>query len=232
MTFVLYYLVGMLKAMGWPRKVGLPMLRKEVVDAFVIRMAIQQMVEFATVLGAKRPNVAIRLIADMFRQRDYTQQPAAQLWAKLDATQTVTLHPEISPAEAIARFIGDSSGKDYGKILGQGPSQNFVPWSFVGGGPISFASHMPFAMALAWGIEHPEEALAAWEAQYKQYAEDLPEMLAAGLKLDPPHTIPTSDDICASIEEVLAFFQKEVRPLVAVPPELLALPAVARRLNG
>jgi hypothetical protein len=231
MTFVLYHLVGMLKAMGWPRKLGLPLLRKEVVDGFIVRMAIQEMAEFAVVLGAKQPAVAIRLLADMFRHRDYIQQPAAELWAMLDATKTVISHPEVGPAEAIARFIGDSSGKDYGAILGKAPSQNFLPWNFIAGEAISFASEMPFAMALVWGIEHPQEALAACEAKHKEYSDRLPEMLAAGLKLDPPYTCPTSDDMCVAIQDVIASFQKEVRPLCAVPPELLALPAVARRIT-
>ncbi|HUS88895.1 MAG TPA: hypothetical protein VMW91_05910 [Desulfosporosinus sp.] len=215
--------------MGWPRKVGFPLLRKNVVDAFVIRMAIEAMVKFAVVLGAKRPDIAIRIIADIFRQRDSKKTTAAELWERQNPTAIVAAHPEVSPAEAIARFF--CSDKDMAILLGDAPSQNFVPEDFVTSETISFYSTLPFAKALVWGIEHPQEALTAFEDERRKYSEKLPDMISSGLKLDPPYTCPTSDDVCKSMQELISSYQNEVRSLSNVPQDLLDLPSVAQRIT-
>jgi hypothetical protein len=226
MTFVMYYLVGFLKSMGWPRKLGLPMLRKEVVEVSVIRVAIHTMVDFATVLSAKRPDTAICIIANSFSP-DFKKTAAVEFWAWLDPTRIVASHPQLRPAEAIARFSFD--GKDW---LRDAPS-DLLPWDLVVGGEgISLYSQVLFAQALVWGIEHPEEALTAYEAHLKALEEMLPNMISAGLKLDAPYRPPTSDEVCESIEEVIASYQKEVPSFGTVPQDLLALPSVAQRLSG
>ena len=229
MTFVSYYLVGFLKSMGWPRKLGFPLLRKNVVDAFAIRMAIETMVQFAMVLGAKRPDIAIRIIADIVRQRDSKKKSAAELWEWLNPIAIVAAHSEVSPSKAIARFF--CSDKDMSILLGDAPSQNFVPEDFVTSETISVCSNLPFAQALVWGIEHPQEALTAFEDERRKYSEKLPEMISSGLKLDPPYTCPTSDDVCKSMQELISSYQNEVRSLCTVPQDLLALPSVAQRIT-
>ena len=215
--------------MGWPRKIGLPLLRKNVVDVFVIRMAIEMMVEFATVLGAKRPDIAICIIADIVRQRDSKKKSAAELWKWLNPIATVAAHPEVRPAEAIARFF--SPGRDYGSILADAPSQKFVPENFIFSEAISFCSQLPFAQALVWGIEYLQEALTAFEAKREKHSEQLPEMISSGVELVSPYSCPTSDDVCESMQELVSSYQNEVRSFCTVPQDLLVLPSVAQRLT-
>jgi hypothetical protein len=229
MTFVSYYLVRFLKSMGWPRKVGIPLLRKNVVDAFVIRIAIETMVQFAIVLGAKRPDIAIRIVANIVGQGYSKKKSAAELWEWLNPTALVAAHPEVSPSEAIARFCCPE--KDMAILLGDDLSQNFVPQDFLTSQTISFLSNHPFAQALVWGIEHPQEALNAFEAKRAKHIEILPKMISYGVKLDNPYTVSTSDDVCKFVQDMISSYENEVCSLCSVPQDLLALPSVAKRIS-
>lgn len=104
MTFVCYYLCGFLSSMRWPRKMGIPFFRKNVVDFFLVKLVIEQMTESAILLGAIRPKVAISLIADVTHKRDLARKPAQELWLFLDPTKTIKSHPELEPAKVICLY--------------------------------------------------------------------------------------------------------------------------------
>lgn len=225
MTFVSYYLLSFLRATGWPRKVGILFFRKEVVDAFLLKMVIKQMAEYAIILGALRPKLAISLIADMAIGMDPDRSSAEELWAFLNPTKSVTSHPELEPAEAITNSYCESFGDEL--------SQNFFPWKFLMSETIVFCSHMPFLNGLVWGFDHPEEALAAFELNRTRIEKELPDAVSHGLKLDAPydHRTPTADEICNEMRGHLDSFQKEVRPLFPIPHDLLSLPQVIQRIQ-
>ena len=63
--FGFYYVTNLLREMGWPRKQGF--LRGESYDAGIVRGAIGQSVEWGSILGAGRPELALKMIAEMFR---------------------------------------------------------------------------------------------------------------------------------------------------------------------
>lgn len=73
MEFPGYYLFGFLNAAGWPRTTGL-FRRRKIVSHVVVCGAVRELVHSAIALGAERPNTAIRLLADLFRKRDWSEQ--------------------------------------------------------------------------------------------------------------------------------------------------------------
>lgn len=233
MTFVSYYLFGFLQLMGWPRKKGIPFFRKNVVDLFILKMLIEQMTQFAILLGAIRPKIAISIIADMTNNRDRARKPAEELWAFLDPTKIVTSHPKLDPAEVITHF--PTAGQDCRHLFPKDIGQHYVPSEFLMSEPLTSHSQTTFLRGLVWGFDHSQEALTAFEAKKKQLEKWLPEVTSGAVKLslDPPYDCRTAtpDEICNEIREVLGSFQKEIRPLSSIPDDLLSLPQVIQRLR-
>ena len=73
-----FYFVGtLLRESGWPRKQGL--FKKEVIDTNILDSTIDQMVDWAAALGAGRPGLALQIIAEMFRDRDWAGSDAPSI---------------------------------------------------------------------------------------------------------------------------------------------------------
>jgi hypothetical protein len=76
-VFAFYFVSGLLREAGWPRKQG--MFRTEVVDTTVLDSTVDQMIDWAAGLGACRPHLALQMIAEMFRDRDWNTSAAPNI---------------------------------------------------------------------------------------------------------------------------------------------------------
>jgi hypothetical protein len=217
MEFSAYFLFGFLNAEGWPRTTGL-FRRRKIVSHVVVWGAVTGLVRSAIALGAKRPNTAIKLLADLFRKRDESKQPIKELWSELDPSKQVLNQPDKPPEEVIANFPMTVSGPT-----------NLIAWENVFQEAFIAHYHWVFYQGLVWGLSYPKEASARYEEQRQKHLKDLPVMLQAGLKVHSPETL---EEVADAIEELVNSFQNETRPFDEVPRELLNLPIVAARLNS
>src|SRR3989344_8014923 len=71
--FGFYFVVGLLSASGWPRKVGL-FKTKSVINNLVLDSTINQMIDWAAGIGACRPDLALQIIATMFREYNWENE--------------------------------------------------------------------------------------------------------------------------------------------------------------
>lgn len=95
-----YYVGSLLREMGWPRKQGL--FRTEAYDTAIVDAAIDQMVDWAASLGAGRPAVALRIIAEMFRDRDWDAQGAPDIEVFINGSRkSWDEQPKAAPREII-----------------------------------------------------------------------------------------------------------------------------------
>ena len=67
--FALYFATQLLREVGWPRKLG--MFKGEGYDAVVADAVLAQSIDWGAAIGAGRPRVALQMIAEMFRDRDW-----------------------------------------------------------------------------------------------------------------------------------------------------------------
>ena len=81
--FGFYYVVGLLSHMGWPRRRGL-FSSEAVVDSLILDSAIDQMIDWSASIGACRPNVALQIIASMFRDMDWNSKDALDIRAETE----------------------------------------------------------------------------------------------------------------------------------------------------
>ncbi len=99
-NFASYVLAGILQSTGSPKKTGF-LGRKLVVHTKTLDLAIQELLKIGVALGAGRPKVDLRLIADSF-ERDWTPDSVRELLQFLDVDQLVAASPHQRPWQAIA----------------------------------------------------------------------------------------------------------------------------------
>jgi hypothetical protein len=67
--FAFYFTTQLLREGGWPRKLG--RFKGEGYDTTVVDAAFAQSIDWGAALGAGRPRIALQMIAEMFRDRDW-----------------------------------------------------------------------------------------------------------------------------------------------------------------
>jgi len=205
--------------MGGPHTSGF-LRRREVVDPLVVDVAAVQMVQIGVGLGAGKPHLAIRFIADAFQDREWSADGAEELLDFLDVSERVADAPDQPPWRTIAPLPLAT--------IRQEP----IPWEWLGRSELA-ADHLgSLAQGVFWGFLHPSEAERALDADRASYEEGAPYARKRGLEVSPDYPWPTNEDFHRQAEELLSSFEAERRPLADVPPELLAEPRVARRLQG
>ncbi len=220
-NFASYCLAGLLREVGFPRKSGL-LRRKNIVDASAVDVAAKEMVRIAVGLGAGRPDLAIRLVADAFQDRDWSADGATgatEFIDFLDVSEKLAENPDAPPWQAIALPL-----KDMGR--------ESIPWEWLGEPGLAVHYVGSFAQGLLWGLLHPDEAREILDAGRVGYEQRAPFWINAGLEISSEYAWPTPDHFYRTCEELVRSFESERRPLVDAPPELLAERRVAERLQG
>lgn len=221
--FPAYYIFGFLKTAGWLRTTGL-FRRRKIVSHIVVCGAVRELVHSAIALGAERPNTAIKLLADLFRKRDWSQQSAKEIWKELDPSKQVSNQSDKPPEEVIADFPTTVPNPTNPEEV----QRDLIAWENVLQKAFSAHYHWVFCQGLVWGLLHPEEALARHEEQRQRHLKNLPRMHQAGLEVHPPAKL---DGFADTIEELVTSFQNEIHPLAEVPQELLSLPEINSRFS-
>ena len=88
MPFSLWWLMRCLRDLGWPRKRGL-LRRRRVVGTVVLDSAVGRLAHIGCGLGASRPDLAARAIAQSFNNRDWEAEGVGDLLNMFDRTTPV-----------------------------------------------------------------------------------------------------------------------------------------------
>jgi hypothetical protein len=220
MTFPAFTFLGFLNYTGWPRRKGL-LNHKKVVSYTIVWMAVTHLVRAGIALGALRPKIAVSLLADLFSKRDWSEQPAIELWSRFDPSEKIANNLDKTPVEVIVEFP-----TPFYHNLKEG-LQDFFEWEFLLTDSFSVHYHCLFAEGLIWGLSHHEEALVRYEEQRQEFLKNLPDMLSYGFDVHSPETL---EEYAYAMEESVNVFQDEIRPFAKIPQDLLSLPAIAQRL--
>jgi len=204
--FGFYYVVGLLSHMGWPRRRGL-FSSEAVVDSLILDSAIDQMIDWSASIGACRPNVALQIIASMFRDMDWDSKEALDVSAETEnlKKQWIERGNSSNPREVVkpVRFSKTS------KVISMKQLKHK---------DIQHALEVYCYESLMWGLVNSDNFKNYYSANEKRQRDQLPEYQKAGLAVD---SIPTLDQILKDGEEIIRGYEKEVRPLSSVPQKLL-----------
>jgi len=204
--FGFYYVVGLLSHMGWPRRRGL-FSSEAVVDSLILDSAIDQMTDWSASIGACRPNVALQIIASMFRDMDWNSKDALDIRAEIEnlKKQWIERGNSNNPREIV-------------KPVKFSKTTKVITMKQLKDKDIQHALEVYCYESLMWGLVNSDNFKNYYSTNEKRQRDQLPEYQKAGLAVD---SIPTLDQILNDGEEIIRNYEKEIRPLSVVPQKLL-----------
>lgn len=204
--FGYYFVVSLLREAGWPRKQGL--FKGEAYDTAIADAAIDQMVDWAASLGAGRPMLALQIIAEIFRDRDWNSDGAPQIETFISGARELwDSAPNAAPRE-IVRPIRLASA--FGSVISPKDFQD---------ARLRVALEQNVLEAVLWGLANPDR-FAMWYASAAQRHESsLNLMRSSGLAIDAfPALAPFFDQS----EQIVRNYERDVGALPATPEKLLS----------
>lgn len=197
--------MGLLSHMGWPRRKSL-FNSEAVVNSLILDSAVEQMIDWATSIGACRPKLALQIIATMLRGTDWESKDAMNLDAEVSnmKKQWAERGNSDNPREVVnpVKFSKHSEVMTMKQLKDKEISHAFEVYCYE---------------SLIWGLVNSDNFKTYYSANEEKQREKMPEYKKAGLAVD---YIPTLDQILKEGEEILKGYEKEVRELSSIPQKL------------
>jgi hypothetical protein len=191
--------------MGWPRRRGL-FSSEAVVDSLILDSAIDQMIDWSASIGACRPDLALQIVASIFRDMNWESKDAFNISAEI--ANLKNQWKERSNTNNPREIVKPVKFSKTSKVISMKQLKHK---------DIQHALEVYFYESLMWGLVNPAEFKNYYQENEKRQRGNLPEYKAAGLAVD---SIPTLDSILNDGEEILKGYEKEIRPLSPVPQKL------------
>ena len=203
--FAFYFAAHLLTDAGWPRKLG--RFKGDGYDMMVADAVFDQSIDWGAALGAGRPQIAVQMIAHMFRDRDWDSDDAPNVKLFVDGAREGTWAEATSPQEAVQRtqFSDHMATMTYEQFNRR---------------ETKMAVEQPFLGALLWGLSNPDRFEAWYTAYLADYEERLPELQAAGLDVVGP--LPTLKENYENSEQIVRDYERDLDELPPIPARLLA----------
>lgn len=205
--FGFYFVSGLLREAGWPQKQGI--LRRNVVDTIVLDAAIGQMVDWAAAIGAGQPKLGLQVLAEMFRDRDWTNDDAPTIKKFIEGMRSQNSEWAGSAVIAPRMIIDPAKFIQLGKTIDARKLTD----------PQMRAALENFCLqGLLWGIANPK-AFGIW---YNAYVEDengdRKFARENGLELEEPQEL---SEFFNESERILRNYERDIGELPEIPGRLL-----------
>ena len=204
-SFGFYYIVGLLSHVGWPRRRSL-FNSEAVINSLVFDSAVDQMIDWSASIGACRPNLALQIIATMFRDTDWESKEALDINAEVNNLKK----------QWIERG-GNNNPREEVKPVKISKTRDLISMRQLKHKDFQLALEVYFYESLIWGLVNSNSFKVYFEMKEKRQKDQLPTYEKAGLEID---SIPTLDQILKEGEDIIKGYEKEVRPLSSIPQKL------------
>lgn len=215
-----WYVAKQLNSMGWPRAKGL--LRKVYyVPTQLVDLSVGQGLQICMGLGAGRPEMGARVIADAFLDNPWTSESTTGVLEMLsEGDDDIARHPDLSPWTAI---LAEHT---------MAPLMTEIEWETLGRQEVRILWAVLSAKAALWGLSHEDGVSTAFEADKRHYEETAPQAVRYGLAVPTEAPWQSLDDFYEACEEGVKLFESERPALAPVPRALRDAPAIARRFGS
>lgn len=205
--FGFYFVSDLLREAGWPKKQGI--LRKNVVDTKVLDGAIDQMINWAASIGAGRPQLGLRVLAEMFRNRDWDSDNAPSIRDFINEMRSQNSAWAGSKAMAPKEVVSPSRFARLGKTIDAGKLTDEQ---------MRTALEQFCLEGLLWGIANPE-AFGSWYAAYVEDSDRKRSLARAhGLDIEEPSNLSA---LFEDSEKILRNYEQDIGDLPKIPDRLL-----------
>ncbi len=198
-----HFTSSLLNVAGWPKRRGL--LRRPSINSSVADRAIDQMINWAASLGAGRPHLALRVIAEIFRDRnwDAANRPDIKQYCEMARAHWDRV-PDATPVEIVKPTrLSETFGP-------------FIKAKEFAGKTLAVAMENYLRDAILWGLTNPGR-LTDWYTQLR----------ASQIMLKAQHFRDVGVDVPPAIEEwfgecaaAIDQYESDIGPLSAIPPRL------------
>jgi hypothetical protein len=183
-------------------------------------------------LGAGRPRLAVQVIGDTFKDRDWLTQSAPELVAMLSVMWGATWQGEPEPIDSLLlKNPDDPPWKAIFRRTSEVSVNENVPWTLLGDYEFQGLLNYNAAGGMLWGLRRGELVAQALESERQQHEKIIPESRAAGLTLPADYAPPTVNVFVDDCEEFVRSFERNVHPLLPIPPELSEHPELQRYIS-
>lgn len=200
--FAVYFAAQLLREAGWPRKLG--RFKGVGYDAVVADLAFAQSIEWGAALGAGRPRVALQMIAEMFRDRDWESDQAPDVRMFLDGA------PE-------ARWSTADSPQDAVKPPELAKGMDTISVEQFKDPKLRTTMEQLLLQALLWGLSNPDRFEAWYGSMLAHRKKMLPMTQAADVQAD----LPSLQDFFESSTQIIGDYERDIGPLPSIPRRLL-----------
>ena len=228
-TFALYFASQLLTEAGWPRRLGI--FKKSVgYDTWLVDSAYAQSIDWGAALGAGRPSLALQMIAEMYRDRDWGSDDAPDMkvflesapenWRTAASPQDAVPPPEFAEGAAtlsVEQFQDRQMATAVEPLLcqallwGLSNPDRFEDWY---GSMVADNESTPPVDSDDDGVE-VEDLYRSLEPE----TESMPPVRSFGLEVD---NLPPLPKFLDDSEQVVHDYERDVGPLHEIPPRLLA----------
>jgi len=206
MSFFAYHFIeGVLMKSGGPKRKSF-FNSSAVFDSRLVDVVSEQMIDYASAIGACRSKLALQIISNMFKDRDWSADDGPKILDFINKREEWKTENILAPHEIINL---EPFSKHFGKTV-----------------PVSFLKKMQtnweqeFLLALLWGLSNPDKFKLWYEKKYNEDKKILEEAKKAGLDVD---FIPTLEQYLSSCEEIIKNYEHKMGNLpTTIPPRLIA----------
>ncbi len=204
--FGFYYVVGLLGHMGWPRRRSL-FNSEAIVNSIVLDSTIDQMIDWASSIGACRPNLALQIITTMFRDTNWESEES------LDISEEVN-----NLKKQWAERGNDDNPRGAVKPVKISKSSDVMSMKQLKHRDFQHVLEVYFYESLIWGLVNSSNFKKYFETNEKRQKNQLPTYEKADLEID---SIPSLNQIIKEGEEIVKGYEKEIRLLSPIPEKLM-----------
>ena len=192
--FLEWFIAGQINSMGWPRPKGL--FRRPHVDSVIVDTAVELGLQTTIGLGAGRPEIAIRLLADIFSDNPWTEESTAELLTTLRQAVAITeKRSVIAPWKAL--------WSEYAMA----PRFKDIRWGELDSFEFACVRSIAAARAVYWGLTNEEQMLAVFQKAKSDYENTAVEANQAGLGVNTSYAWYSLDHFYATCDKLVRDFQ-------------------------
>ena len=199
-----YFVTSTLRELGWPRKQG--WFRRATIDTTITDATIDQMINWAASLGAGRPTLALSMIAEMFRDRDWESDDAPDILVFINlARPSWDNSPNASPCEIAKPFR-------LAKMFGREISPDTLKQVDIRQG-----LEQMVLTGILWGLANPDRFAQWYASSARLHDQRIHSMQKVGLAVTSSAPL---EAFFKSSEQIVQAYQRDIQPLHPIPEKL------------